>query len=140
MRQETILFPVFALAALTFFVALWMARLRFAAVKKGDLDARYYRLNRGAEPPDYLVKVSRNFDNLLQIPVLFYVGALVLYAAKRVDVAYVALAWLYVGTRFAHTYIHTTYNDVRHRMIPFLFGGVVLMAIWVRLFLQIVQG
>lgn len=138
MTQESILFPVFALGALTFFVALWMARLRFKAVKQGDLDRRYYKLNRGWEVPEYLIKVSRNFENLLEIPVLFYVVALMIYVTKHVDFAYVALAWLYVGTRFIHTYIHTTYNNVRHRMIPFLLGGTVLIAIWMRLFVQII--
>ncbi|WP_374089143.1 MAPEG family protein [Methylomicrobium lacus] len=138
MNQEDILFPVFALGALTFFVALWMARLRFKAVKQGDLDRRYYQLNRGWEAPEYLVKVSRNFENLLEIPILFYVVVLMLYATKRVDVTYIALAWIYVGSRFIHSYIHTTYNNVIHRMIPFLFGSIVLIGIWIRLFVQMI--
>jgi hypothetical protein len=138
MNQDAILLPVFALGALTFFVSLWMARLRFVAVRRGDLDPNYYKLNRGAELPEYLVKVSRNFQNLLELPVLFYVVALLLYVTKQVDITYVALAWLYVGTRLVHTYIHTTYNNVRHRMIPFLLGGILLIAIWLRLFVQVV--
>ena len=100
MNQESILFPIFALGVLTFFVSLWMARLRFVAVKRGDLDRRYYKLNRGWELPDYLVKVSRNFENLLEIPVLFYVVALMIYLTKQADFVHVAMAWLYVGTRF----------------------------------------
>jgi hypothetical protein len=138
MNQDAILLPVFALGALTFFVSLWMARLRFVAVRRGDLDPNYYKLNRGAELPEYLVKVSRNFQNLLELPVLFYVVALLLYVTKQVDITYVALAWLYVGTRLVHTYIHTTYNNVRYRMIPFLLGGILLIAIWLRLFVQVV--
>ncbi len=138
MNQESILFPVFALAGLTFFVSLWMARLRFMAVKRGDLDRRYYKLNRGWELPDYLVKVSRNFENLLEIPVLFYVISLMIYLTKQADFAHVSLAWVYVGTRFVHTYVHTTYNNVRHRMIPFMLGGILLIAMWVRLFVQII--
>lgn len=138
MNQESILFPVFALGALTFFVALWMARLRFKAVRQGDLDRRYYKLNRGWEPPEYLAKVSRNFENLLEIPVLFYVVALMIYITKQVDFTNVVLAWLYVSTRFVHSYIHTTYNNVRHRMIPFLLGSILLIVIWARLFVQII--
>lgn len=138
MSQESILFPVFALAGLTFFVSLWMARLRFVAVKRGDLDRRYYKLNRGWELPDYLVKVSRNFENLLEIPVLFYVISLMIYLTKQADFAHLALAWSYVGTRFVHTFIHTTYNNIRHRAIPFILGGILLIAMWVRLLVQII--
>ncbi len=138
MPLESILYPVFALAALTFFVSLWMARLRFKAVKQGDLDPRYYTLNRGWETPEYLVKVSRNFNNLLEIPLLFYVVALLIYITKHVDLLNVTLAWLYVGTRYVHTMIHTTYNKVLHRMLPFLLGAIILIAIWVRLFAQMI--
>jgi hypothetical protein len=136
MNQEAILLPIFALAALTFVVSLWMARLRIIAVRRGDLDVNYYKLNQGAVVPEYLAKVSRNFQNLLEFPILFYVVAILLYVTKRVDVAYVALAWFYVGTRVIHTYIHTTYNNVRHRLIPFLIGAIVLIVIWLRLFVQ----
>lgn len=138
MIQESILFPVFALAALTFFVALWMARLRFKAVRQGDLNRHYYKLNRGGEPPEYLLKVSRNFENLLEIPVLFYVAALMIYVTNRVDFTHLTMAWLYVGTRYIHTVIHTTYNNVLHRMIPFLLGSFVLIAMWIRIFLQLI--
>jgi len=138
MTQESILFPVFALAALTFSVALWMARLRFKAVKLGDLDRRYYKLNRGWEAPEYLVKVSRNFENLLEIPVLFYVVALMVYVTKQVDCVHLTMAWMYVGTRLIHTVIHTTYNNVLHRMIPFLLGSMVLIAMWIRFFVQMI--
>ena len=60
-----------------------------------------------------------------------------IYLTKQVDLTNVVLAWGYVGTRFVHSYIHTT-NNVRHRMIPFLLGGIVLIVIWVRLFIQII--
>ncbi len=139
MNQEYILFPIFALVALTFFVALWMARLRFKAVKQGDLDRRYYELNRGWEPPEYLAKVSRNFQNLLEIPLLFYVVTLMIYVTKHVDITHVVMAWLYVGSRFIHSYIHTTYNDVMHRLLPFLLGSILLIVIWLRLFAQIIS-
>ncbi len=138
MTQESILLPVFALGGFTFFISLWMAKLRFKAIKQGDLNRRYYELNRGYEPPDYLVKVSRNFENLLEIPVLFYVVALMIYITKQTDFIYLSLAWLYVGSRFIHSYIHTTYNNVRHRMIPFLLGGMILIVIWLRLFVAII--
>ena len=128
---------MFALALLTFGIALWMAHLRFAAVRRGDLKAGYYRLNRGGEPPEYLAKVSQNFDNLLELPILFYVVGLLAYVSGNADAGHLAMAWIYVATRVVHSYIHTTYNDVLHRMLPFALGTLVLIAMWLRLLLQL---
>ncbi len=41
MEQATIFFPVFALVFLTFGIGLWLGKLRFTAVKKGDLNRNY---------------------------------------------------------------------------------------------------
>jgi hypothetical protein len=130
MEQATILPPVFALAVLTFGVALWMGRLRFLAVRRGDLSPRYYELNRGGKVPDYLAKVSQNYDNLLELPILFYVLTCLLYVSQQVELAQVVMAWLFVGSRYVHSYIHTTTNILKPRMRSFLFGAFVLMAMW----------
>ena len=57
MAQEVILYPVIAMAALTFAIGLWLGVLRFRAVKNGDINPAYYKLNRGAKLPEYLAKV-----------------------------------------------------------------------------------
>jgi hypothetical protein len=46
-EQEAIIYPVFALVTLTFVIAIWMGKLRVEAIKRGDLNPRYYELNRG---------------------------------------------------------------------------------------------
>jgi hypothetical protein len=130
MEQATILPPVFALAVLTFGIALWMGRLRFLAVRRGDLSPRYYELNRGGKVPDYLAKVSQNYDNLLELPILFYVLTCLLFVSQQVELAQVVMAWLFVGSRYVHSYIHTTTNILKPRMRSFLFGAFVLMAMW----------
>ena len=45
----------------------------------------------------------------------------------------VALAWIYVASRFVHSFIHITYNRVMHRFWVFAFSTLALLAIWVRL-------
>ena len=44
-----------------------------------------------------------------------------------------ALAWAYVGLRVAHSAIHLTYNRVRHRLVVFAVGNVVLVMLWTNL-------
>lgn len=136
MNQSALLFPVFALVFLTFGVGIWLGKLRFAAVKRGDLSPHYYELNKGGEAPDYLMKVNHNYDNLLALPVLFYVISAMLLITEKVDVVQIVLAWAFVATRYIHSYIHTTYNNVKHRMRAFMLGVVILIVMWILFFVQ----
>ena len=130
MNQHLILFPVFAQVALTFGIGIWLARSRFAAVKRGDLSPRYFAINRGGEVPEYLAKVNNNYINLLELPVLFYLVAVLLYVTDSVEPAQLVLAWVFVASRYAHSYIHTTYNNVRQRMRMFMLGVIALISMW----------
>jgi hypothetical protein len=140
MEHTVILYPVLALAALTFGIALWMGRLRFLAVRRGDLSPSYYELNRGGKVPDYLAKVSQNYDNLLELPILFYVLACLLYVTDKVEPAQLVMAWLFVGSRYVHSYIHTTTNRLRPRMRGFLFGALILIVMWLLFALRLLQS
>lgn len=137
MNQILIIYPVFALVGLTFGIAIWMGVLRFSAVIKGDLSAKYYKYNRGDKVPGYLAKVSQNFDNLLELPILFYVASIFIYVIQQTDFVFLLLAWLYVITRFVHSFIHTSYNKVSHRMIPFISSSVILAGIWIKMLIHI---
>ena len=140
MEQIAIFLPVFALVALTFGIGLWLGKLRFAAVRRGDLNPRYYELNRGGKLPDYLAKVSNNFDNLLALPLLFYVLAIMLFVTEKVEVSQIVLAWLFVASRYVHSYIHTTSNHVKHRMRAFLPGVALLIIMWCLFFVRVMQS
>jgi len=52
----------------------------------------------------------------------------------------VILAWTYVASRYLHSIIHVTYNQVMHRFAVFIFSSFVLLAFWVRLGWIILQG
>jgi len=137
MNQHLILFPVFALAALTFGIGLWLARLRFAAVKRGDLDPRYFAINQGGEIPEYLAKVNNNYNNLLELPILFYIITILLYITDRVEPTQLILAWIFVASRYVHSYIHTTYNNIRHRLRSFMIGVTALIVMWCLFFVRV---
>lgn len=137
MNHNLILYPAFAQAALTFGIGMRLAGLRFKAVKNGDLSPRYFAVNTGGEVPEYLAKVNNNYNNLLELPILFYVVTGLLYTADRVETAQLVLAWIFVCSRYVHSYIHTTYNNVRHRLRAFLAGAVALISMWCLFFVRI---
>jgi hypothetical protein len=140
MNQNLIFLPVFALVALTFGIGIWLGKLRFTAVKRGDLNPRYYELNRGGKLPDYLAKVSQNYDNLLELPILFYVASIMLFVTSKVEIAQIVMAWVFVASRYVHSYIHTTNNNLRHRMKAFLFGVATLIGMWCLFFVRTMQS
>ncbi len=140
MNQDLILLPLFAMFLLTFFIGLWMLKLRIKAVKEDGLNPGYFLLNKGAKLPDYLAKVTNHYTNLFELPVLFYVVCLILYAGHKVDGLYVAFAWTFVVARYIHAYIHTTNNILKQRRLAFLVGSLILFCIWVRLLIQVISA
>lgn len=140
MNRDLIIFPLIAMFVLTCLIGIWMVKLRFKAVREDGLNPGYFLTNRGAKLPDYLAKVSNHYVNLFELPVLFYVVCIVIYAGNKVDASYIVLACLFVIIRYIHAYIHTTYNHLRHRRNTFLCGLILLAIIWLRLAAQIITA
>ncbi len=128
-----ILWPAFALVALTLVVVMRLASLRFAAVRAGQVDPRFYRLYRGEGETEAAAATSRNLSNLYEMPTLFYAGIAIAFAAGQTGTWLVALAWVYVALRFVHSAIHLTVNKVLWRFRVFALSWLVLMAFWVLL-------
>ena len=128
-----ILWPAFALFALTMFAVLRLARMRFAAVASGRVDPRFYKVFRGEGEPAEVAAVSRNVANLYEAPTLFYAGTVIAFAAGQSGALLVALGWAYVAIRFLHSAIHMTSNKVLWRFRAFAASWFVLLAYWIAL-------
>ena len=125
-----IVWPAFALFALTMLSVVRLARMRFAAAKAGRVDPRFYKVFKGEGEPPELAAMSRNVVNLYEMPTLFYAGTAIAFAAGEAGSLLVVLGWAYVLLRFAHTAIHVTSNKVMWRFRAFLASWIVLAAYW----------
>ena len=128
-----IIYPVFSLVILTFIMAFATGISRFISVRRKDINPKYYIFMSGYTPPDYVQKLSRNFANLLETPILFYLLAVLLIALQIDSALMVKLAWLYVFFRLVHSAIHVSYNHVLHRFTAFLLSMLTLLAMWIQL-------
>jgi len=128
-----VLYPVFAMFVLTISVAMRLAALRYSAVSKGKVDGKFYAAYVGEEP-EYLRVTARHLTNLLEIPVLFYIGCLLAFVTHQSGVLIVGLAWAYVALRVIHTLVHLGSNVVLMRFRVFALSVFVLVALWVTLF------
>ena len=131
--KTSILFPIVALATLTFAVLLLIPVRRFRAGMAGQVVFDDFRYGESARVPSEVAIPNRNMMNLLELPVLFYVACLAYFVTERVNDPALVLAWAYVGLRLAHSAIHVTYNRVRDRLIAFAASNVVLVMLWTNL-------
>ncbi len=127
----TVLYPVFAMAALTFFCVFRMGLLRFSAVRRGEIDGRFFRLYKDYEEPEDLRVLSRHVVNLHEAPVLFYAVSIIAYVTESTSTLLLILAWTYVALRYTHSYVHLTANKVLHRFRLFATSHLVLLVLWI---------
>lgn len=133
-----ILLPVFAMFLLTAFCVVRLGFLRLGAIRRGEIDPRYFRLYRDYDEPEKLRLHSRHLVNLFETPVLFYVIMIIAFVTQQNGRLPIVLAWLYVLLRFAHTSVHLTSNNVRVRFLLFALGAVLLFALWAVIFVAII--
>ena len=137
---EAIFQPVVVLAIWTFCVLLLVPILRFRASFAGKVGPGDFRYGESAKVPGDVALPNRNYMNLLELPVLFYVLCLILFVTRRVDATYLNLAWAFVGLRVVHSLVHLTYNNVFHRLTAFALAKVVLLAMWLRYAIALMSG
>jgi hypothetical protein len=133
MDPREILYPMAALAVLTFIVLLLIPYARFKAGRRRQVTMKDFKYGESADVPAHVSIPNRNLMNLLEMPVLFYVACLTLFVTRSADHIFVYLAWAYFALRGAHSLVHLTYNNVIHRLSMYAASNVVLVIIWVRL-------
>lgn len=84
-------------------------------------------------------RAADNYKNLFEAPVLFYVALVAAFATAQVSPLIIGLAWIYVGLRYLHSYIHCTYNRIRHRLYVFLASNIALWVMWIVLVIGVLR-
>lgn len=129
---RALLAPVVALVGLTGLVWLAMVTVRYIAVTKRLAAARYYRSYDTQPPPEWIERPARAFGNLLEVPVLFYLVALLMLFTSTFDRTQIVLSWVFVGFRVLQALIHISVNRVPWRFSAYVSGCIVLIIVWVR--------
>lgn len=136
MHNLAILYPVFALALWTSLVLLQIPLARFRAGARREVRVNDFKYGESASVPPYVSIPNRNYMNLLEMPVLFYVVCLLSYVTGGASPTMLMLAWAYVALRMVHSLIHLSYNNVMHRLMAFAASNLLLIALWVLAALQ----
>jgi hypothetical protein len=139
MTLPMILAPLFVLVLMTFVLGFWLAALRGPAFSRGEVRAEDVDL-RQPNWPRKAMQVGYSFSSQFELPVLFYVLTILAMYTKHADILFVVMAWIFVLSRVAHAYIHTTSNNLKLRGPFFGIGALVLVIMWIIFIVRIMLG
>lgn len=127
-QPASIFLPVLLLVAITLagFLKMAIERGRTAGQQGPD----YYRVYLGDPEPEATRAAVRHWDNLFELPTLFYAGCLTAYVLGAVTGAVLACAWIFAIARAIQSTVHLTYNNPNHRGGAFALSFLALMAMW----------
>lgn len=134
--QQELLLPVFLHFVLTLGLGIAMGVVRRNALKGGKARVREVVLDT-RQWPDSVRKLSNNFDNQFQLPMLWYAAVAFTLILGLADMVTVALSWAFLVARIAHSYVHIGRNILVQRFSVFVVGAVILGLYWLWLALNL---
>ncbi len=139
MNANLIFGPLLAQLLLTVGMFMLLATRKAQAVRLKNVNLKLAALDHRAWPDD-VVKVSNNIANQFETPILFYIVCLTLFLLHAVSAGVLMLAWLYVGTRFVHGFVHVRSNLVPVRLRAFAAGLSILLILMLVIFWELAHG
>ena len=135
--DKLLILAIAAQVLLTLGILVWMGFERVPRVARGEIAVKDIAVERQGYPLRARL-LSNNFDNQFQLPVLFYVAALLLLWSGGAGWVELVLAWLFVALRYGHAAVHVTTNRVYRRFFIYTAGLVVLAVLWVWLVVRLI--
>src|SRR5215471_7730439 len=139
MSLQTVLLPVFVQVGLTFLLGFWMGFVRTSTIGRGEVKIRDIALGQPGWTEEG-TKVGNAFRNQFELPVLFYVLVVLALFARKADLLFVIMSWIFVATRIVHAAIHTDSNRVPRRFYAYLVGAIVLLVMWIIFAVRVLLG
>jgi len=127
---------MFLMVLLTFTVAVIAMVTRFNYLRGGQVRMSYFKLMEGQDIPERVTITTRCFNNMFEVPVLFYVAGVLSISLSVEGLPAIVLAWLFVGLRYLQAFIHLTRNRLLPRMLSFWMSLVCVLLLWINLFLS----
>ena len=133
---QLLLLPAFLQAALVFFLLSRLARGRVQAVRARKVNPAKAAVDKSQWPAE-LRALTNNYENQFELPVIYYAALALIVATGLADAVAVVLSWLFVASRYVHSFIQTTDNHLLRRFLAFASGVTCLMVLWAWLALRL---
>ena len=137
--ETLLLYPVFVQVALMAFLHVMMGRARVGSIKSGEVKVKDIALRQPNWTPR-TTQIGNSYHSQLELPVVFFTLIAFVMITHSASTLMLVLAWVFVLARIVHAYIHTTSNDLNKRFPAYVFGGAVLLVMWIVFAAGIVLG
>jgi hypothetical protein len=125
--------PVLTLVLWSLVMLIWMVAVRMPALSKIKLSSERARGGRGQDLDRILPPQSNwpahNYAHLMEQPTIFYAAALAIAVLGQGTPLNVALAWIYVALRIAHSVWQAKVNTIPVRASLFFLSTFILVAL-----------
>ena len=137
--HSPILAPVVTLVLWSFVMLGWLYVARIPAITRAKLTYDPFRPSEEfhAQLPARVRWKGDNYSHLMEQPTVFYAVALALALTGDGSGATLVLAWAYVALRVVHSLIQVLINKVMIRFSVFTLSSLVLLALAVRVALDV---
>ena len=99
-------------------------------ITKKEIKYGQFKLYRGEFPDDY-EQSRQHLKNQFELPIIFYLLVALLYSLNNLQYIDIILAWLFVISRYIHSFIRFKNNYLPYRGSVFSLGLVILLAGWI---------
>jgi len=140
MDIAALVYPTIVLITLTFIVSIALVSYRFYLVRTAQVHPGYFKLNKGGKPPKRHDALHDNYNNLFQVPILYYSAVVLAISTQHINETLVIAAWAFVCLRIIHTLVHVIYNNILHRLTVFFLAYVAVGVMWIRLVNDIINA
>ena len=136
MDRILIVYPAFIVVLLTIISMIKMRLVLDKHLKSRTLKFKYLKVYDGNVPED-LEQARQHYKNYFELPVLFYLLLVFIYATDNVNQYDIILAWLFVFFKGVHSYIRMTNNYVPSRAKAFILALIVLLCGWINFIVRL---
>ena len=123
------------MVALTFVVTMRLLYFAVKSVKKGEVHIKQYRIYDGEFSP-ILNSVRQHYKNMFEMPVLFYLLAILLLIQGNSTNLDLIFAWGFVIFRILHSISRIPNKDVNLRFGLFAGSFIMLLVGWINFSLK----
>lgn len=137
--ETLLLYPVFVQIALMAVLHVMMGRARVGSIKSGEVKVKDIALRQPNWTPR-ATQIGNSYHSQLELPVVFFTLIAFVMITRSASTLMLVLAWVFVLARIVHATIHTTNNDLNKRFPAYVFGGAILLVMWIVFAAGIVLG
>ena len=133
--------PLCVMAFLKIFLTFRLLSLAYSDIKKKNIKLSQFRLYEG-DFPDKLWSARYQFQNMFEVPILFYVLCLINMTIKNYNQIDIILAWGFVVFRVLHFFVRLKNQrnlNIGPRTLTFVLSLIFLTIGWINLLINFIK-